>query len=178
LEELSLSASDGVRSLSPTSDDLFSSFEGSGGVITAFEILDLIVDTTLSLDTLSQVLHKLHEPVNLIPEEVVQFIGALMCAMDIITTTSLMAECVSWDNTGEVRNSMALSCHQLLSSICPEGAYLTGTASGQCLEAETASSYPPISEGASTLDRGEKVISSFLDTSSGASKPLTATQAH
>ena len=74
-----------------------------------------------------------------------------MCVMDIITTTGLMAECVSWDDTGEVRDSLALSCCQLFSSICPEGAYLAGTASRQNLEAATASSCPPIGEGASTL---------------------------
>ena len=45
LEGLSLSASDGVRSLSPTSDGLSSSSEGSGSAITASEILDLIIDT-------------------------------------------------------------------------------------------------------------------------------------
>ena len=95
LEKLSLSVSDGVRSISPTSDDLSSSSEGSGGVIAVSEILDLIIDTVLSLDTLSQALHELREPVNLLPGEVAQFIGTLMCAMDIITTTGLAAECIS-----------------------------------------------------------------------------------
>ena len=65
------------------------------------------------------------------------------------------------------RDSLALSCHQLFSSICPEEAYLAGT----------ASFCPPIREGASTLDRGEEIICPSLDASLGASKPLTATQA-
>ena len=53
LEGLSLSASDEVRSISPTSDDLSSSSEGSSGAIAVSEILDLVIDTALSLDTLS-----------------------------------------------------------------------------------------------------------------------------
>ena len=59
----------------------------------------------------------------------------------------------------EIRDSLALSCHQLVSSICPEEAYLAGTASGHCPEAATASSCPPVSEGALTLDRREEVCS-------------------
>ena len=98
-------------------------------MIMASEILDLIVDTALSLDSLSQALHELQEPVNLLLEEVAQFIGALMCAMDVITSTSLVAECVSWDNTGEVRESLALSCRSLLSSICSEGVLSSSSSS-------------------------------------------------
>ena len=73
----------------------------------------LIVSFTLR-DALSSV--------ELFPAEVSLFIGALMHAMDVITTTGLAAECVSWDDTGEVRDSLALSYCQLFSSICPEGA--------------------------------------------------------
>ena len=61
----------------------------------ASEIPDLVVNTVLSLDTLLQVLHEPCEPVDLLPVEVAQFIGALMCAMGIITTTGPTAECVS-----------------------------------------------------------------------------------
>ena len=88
LEGLSLFASDGVRSISPTSVGLSSSSEGSGGAIAVSEIPDLIVDTALSLNTLLQVLHELWEPVDLFPE----------------------------DDTREVRDFLALSCRQLFSS--------------------------------------------------------------
>ena len=70
LEGLSLSASDGMRSLSPTSDSLSSSSEGSGSAIAASGIPDLVVDTALSLDTLSLALHEPQEPVDLFPAEV------------------------------------------------------------------------------------------------------------
>ena len=59
LEGLSLSGSDGVRGLSPTSDGLSSLSEGSGSAIAVSEILDLVVNTALSLDTLLWALHEL-----------------------------------------------------------------------------------------------------------------------
>ena len=178
MEGLSLSASDEMRSLSPISDELSLSSEDSGGVIMASEIPDLIVNTMHSLNSLSQVLHGLCKSIDLFPKEVAQSICVLMHFMDIVTTTGLAAECISWDNTGEVRDSLTFSYHHLLSSICPDRAHLAGTASEQCPEAETASSCPPISEGALTLDRGKEVRSPSLDASPGATTPLTTTQAH
>ena len=83
-----------------------------------------------SLDTLSQALHELREPVDLFPG-VSLFVGVLMRAMDIITTTGLAAECVSWDDTGEARDSLVLSCCQLFLLSALKGLFLQGLHPGK-----------------------------------------------
>ena len=88
----------------------------------ADDIPDAIVDSALSLDAISWFLHGNGDVIELSTTDVAMYISALMHAMDVITETSLAAECVSWDDTGEVRESLALSCGSLLSSICYEGA--------------------------------------------------------
>ena len=176
LEGLFLSVSGGVRSLSPTSDNLSLSSKGSGGAIAASEIPDLVVNTTLAVNTLLQVLHELREPVDLFPEEVAQFLGSLMRAMHIITSTSLVAECVSWNGTGEVRESLALSCWSLLSSICPEGALSMSSSSGANPDVALDLTGGP-SRTLFTSDGSNRGTSPAPEVTSGASQPLTPMQA-
>ena len=49
---------------------------------------------------LSWFLHENRDIIELSTTDIAMYIGALMRAMDVITTTGLAAECVSWDTTG------------------------------------------------------------------------------
>ena len=100
-----------------------------------------------------------------------------MRAMDVITTTGLAAECISWNNTGEVRESLALSCQSLLSSICPEGALSLSSSSRVNPEVVLDLAGGPLGT-LFTSDRGNRGNPPAPEVMSGASKPLTPMQAH
>jgi len=104
------------------------------------------------------------------------YIGAIMRAMDIITETGLVAECVSWDDTGKVRESLALSCRSLLSSICSEEALSTSSSSGVIPDVAPIPTGDP-SGTLSTSDGSNRGNPPAPEVLSGASKPLTPTQA-
>jgi len=144
--------------------------------MTADDVPDTMVDSALSLDALSRFLHENRDIIELSTTDIAMYIGAIMRAMDVIAETGLTAECVSWDDTGEVRESLALSCRSLLSSICPEGAL--STSSSSVVIPDVAPVFTSDSSGTSfTSDgsnRGNPPASKVL---SGASKPLTHTQA-
>ena len=103
-------------------------------------------------------------------------IGAIMRAMDVIAETGLAAECVSWDDTGEVRESLALSCRSLLSSICSEGALSMSSLSVVIPDVAPVVTGDP-SGTSFTSDGGNRGNPPAPEVLSGASKPLTLTQA-
>ena len=135
-----------------------------------------MVDFALTLDTLSRFLHMNRDSIDLSQTEVAMFIGALMWAMDIIMSMGLTAECISWDGTGEVRESLAHSCQSLLSSICPEGVSSMSSSSGASPEVVLDLTYDP-SGTSSTSAESVRGNPPAPEVKSGASQPLTPTQA-
>ena len=116
------------------------------------------------------------DSIDLSQTEVAMFIGALMQSMDVITSMGLAAECVSWNGTGEVRESLAHSCRSLLSSICPEGASSMSPSSGASPEVVLNLTNGP--SGTSSTSAGSvRGNSSAPEVKLGASQPLTPMQA-
>ena len=144
--------------------------------MTADDVPDAMVDSALSLDALSQFLYENHDAIDLSTTDIAMYIGAIMRAMNVITTTGLAAECVSWDTTGEVREALAHSCKSLLSSICPEGASSSAPSPDESLGVRAVPTDAPAGTS-STSAGGERGIPPAPRVLSGASQPLTPIQA-
>ena len=144
--------------------------------MTADDVPDTMVDSALSLDALSWFLHENRDIIELSTTDIAMYIGAIMRVMDVIAETGLAAKCVSWDDTGEVRESLALSCRSLLSSICPEGALSTSSLSVVIPDVAPVFAGDPLGTSF-TSDGGNRGNPPASEVLSGASKPRTPTQA-
>ena len=142
----------------------------------ADDMPNAMVNSALSLNALSQFFYENCDIIELSTSDVAMYIGALIRAMDVITATGLVAECVSCDTTDKVTKALADSCKSLLSSICPEGAFSTVPSSGKSLEVGTVPTDDP--SGTPLTSAGsDKDIPPAPEALSRASKPLTPSQA-